>query len=178
MNICFIDFETTGIDVFLDEPIQIGAVLVNQKLEILKEFNSLIQINNEINITENAFVIHGLDKNLLAQAPSKHAVLKSFFKEIGTDFHFAGWNISFDIPFMRKICHIEGYMDQYNKIDYRHIDLQSIIYFLRMMHKIPENIISLSDTLNHFGIQRSFKHNALEDAKLTIAIYKEIMTKF
>jgi len=36
--ICFIDFETTGVDVFRDEPIEIGAVLVDDNLKIIKQF--------------------------------------------------------------------------------------------------------------------------------------------
>lgn len=36
--ICFIDFETTGIDVFRDEPIDFGAVLVDFNLTIKNEF--------------------------------------------------------------------------------------------------------------------------------------------
>ena len=178
MNICFLDFETTGVNVFYDEPIQIGAILVNEELEIIGEFSSLINIDKEIGITQDAFLIHGMNRDYLKYAPSKAEVLKSFFINMGTDFHFAGWNISFDIPFMRKICHMEGFMDQYNMINYRHIDVQSIIYFLRNASRIPKNIISLTDTLNYYGVERAIQHNALEDARLTFAIFKIIKTQF
>ena len=41
-NICFIDFETTGIDFFKDQPLELGALLVNKDLEIIEKFHSLI----------------------------------------------------------------------------------------------------------------------------------------
>lgn len=178
MRICFIDFETTGSNAFKDYPIQIGAILVNDRVEIENEFFSDIYIDSNIEISQEAYNIHGIDFEKLRHAPIRSQVLSNYFKLIGTDYCFAGWNISFDVTFMRKLCHEEGYMTNYDAINYRHIDLQSIIYYLRQTGKIPNNIYSLSDMTNYLGISRFEKHNALEDAKLAYTVYKYIFYNY
>ena len=175
MNICFIDFETTGNNIFLDTPIQLGAILVNHDLKVIKKFNSEMFLAKRVKISEKALSIHGLTHESLKLSPRRKSVVKSFFNTFGTDFCFAGWNISFDVPLMRKLC-IEGQiLDQYNKIDYHHIDVQSIVSYLRITKRLPQDIITLSDTISFFGLRRRKKHNALEDAILTFKVYKHLL---
>ena len=175
MNICFIDFETTGNNIFLDTPVQLGAILVDQNLKVIKKFNSEMFLAKSIKISEKALSIHGLNHEKLKQSPRRKSVVKSFFNLFGTDYCFAGWNISFDVPLMRKLC-IEGQvLDLYNKIDYHHIDVQSVVTYLRVTNKIPSEIITLNDAVSYFGLKRRIKHNALEDAILTFKVYKKLL---
>ena len=124
--ICFIDFETTGIDVFRDEPIEFGAILVNNKMKIINEFSSKVSINKSVYLTKRAFNIHNISNEKLKDAPNPKDVINKFFNEFGTDYRFSGWNISFDVSFFRKLCHKNGMMVKYNKINHRHIDTQSL----------------------------------------------------
>jgi DNA polymerase-3 subunit epsilon len=176
--ICFIDFETTGIDVFRDEPIEFGAVLVDYNLNIKNEFSSKMSINKSVYLTKRAFNIHNISIEDLDNSPNQKEVVNKFFIEFGTDFRLGGWNTSFDVSFLRKMCHKNGMMVSYNKINHRHIDIQSLGFLAVELGLVDLSINSLSDWVNYFGFNRSITHTALEDAKLTFEIYKELLYLF
>jgi DNA polymerase-3 subunit epsilon len=174
--ICFIDFETSGIDVFKDYPIEFGAVLVDDELNIIKEFHSYINPERKRKISSAALKIHGLTPEFLTNMPNSMEVISSFFTEMGCDYKLAGWNISFDVVFLRKMAHQNSMMREFNKINYRHLDIQSISY---LYNKINANSIeknSLDSMCKMFNLKRNDKHNALDDAKLTFEIYKRIIS--
>lgn len=176
--ICFIDFETTGIDVFRDEPIEFGALLVDDKMEIVNEFSSKISTNKSVYLTKRAFKIHNISSEEINNAPNPKEVINNFFNEFGTDYRLSGWNISFDVSFLRKLCHKNGMMVNYNKINHRHIDVQSFGYLAIELGLIAHNNNSLNDWINYFGYKRSMNHSAIEDVKLTFRVYKELLTTF
>lgn len=176
--ICFIDFETTGIDVFRDEPIEFGAFLVDLDLNVKKEFSSKIYLRNSVYLTKRAFKIHNISVETLNKAPNQKEVLINFFNEFGTDYRFGGWNINFDVSFLRKMCHKNGMIVRYNKINHRHIDIQSLAFLAVELGFVKQGIDSLNDWVNYFGLKRMSNHSALEDAKLTFQIYKELLNIF
>lgn len=175
MNLCFIDFETTGSDLFIDQPIQLGAILVDKNLKVIKSFQSEMFLPKKVKISEIAFSIHGLSYENLKLSPKRKKVIESFFDTLGTDYCFAGWNTSFDVPFMKKLCFESKLMDKFKKVDYHHIDVQSIATYLRIIQKLPSNLITLNDIISYFGLSRLNKHNALEDAELTFQVYKNLL---
>lgn len=177
-NICFIDFETTGIDVFKDSPIDFGAVLVDHNLEIIKTFQSLIYPRNKRQFRSSAIKTHGIRLEDLSSAPDQNEVLSSFFNEFGTEYMFAGWNINFDVSFFRGMCHHQNKMKLYNSINHRHIDIQSLNFFAKQLKVVDSDINSLSDLSNYFNINRSIKHSALEDAKITLLVYRNLLQLF
>lgn len=174
-NICFIDFETTGSNVFEHDPIEIGAVLINQEFHIVNEFFSTIKPRNGSKNTLTAFRIHKIKLVELENAPTSKQVINKFFKEFRVNYCFAGWNISFDVPFFRKMCYLNDMIDSYNNIDYRHIDVQTICRIARELKLIEANVRSLDDCAKYFNLTRSTTHNALEDARLTFYVYQELM---
>jgi DNA polymerase-3 subunit epsilon len=176
--ICFIDFETTGIDVFRDEPIEFGAVLVDYNLKIENEFSSKISIKKSVYLTKRAFNIHNISIEDLDKSPSQKEVVNKFFNKFGTDFRLGGWNLSFDVSFLRKICHKNGMMVRYNKINHRHIDTQSLGFLAAELGLVEQSNNSLNDWVNYFGFKRRNNHSALEDAKLTFEVYKELLCLF
>ncbi len=176
--ICFIDFETTGIDVFRDEPIDFGAVLVDFDWTIIKEFSSTISINKSVYLTKKSFNIHNISKEILEKSPNQKEVISKFFNQFGTDFRLGGWNTSFDVSFLRKICHKNGMMVQYNRINHRHIDAQSLGFLACELGLVKSGISSLNDWINYFGLIRSNNHSAIEDAKLTFQVYIELLNLF
>lgn len=176
--ICFIDFETTGIDVFRDEPIEFGAVLINDNLKIINEFSSKISLGKSVYLTKNAFKIHNISVEELRDAPNQREVTNKFFSEFGTDFRLGGWNISFDVSFLRKMCHKNGMMVKYNKINHRHIDAQSLGYLAVEIGLIEKENNSLSSWVDYFGFERTENHSAIEDAILTFKVYKALISLF
>lgn len=174
--ICFVDFETTGIDIFRDEPIEIGAVLVDENLTIKKEYSSKIAINKSVYLTKRAFKIHNISSEEASQSRLPKEVMVDFFQSLGTDYRFGGWNINFDVSFFRKLCHKSGLMVKYNKINHRHLDIQTIGFLTNQLGLLPTNQNSLSDWIQYFGLKRGSYHSALEDSKLTLEVYKSLLS--
>ena len=171
---CFIDLETTGSDYANDYPIQIGAILVDiQNFKIIKKYSSLINVPEGVIISKKAKEIHGLEIKDIKNAPKPKKVLKDFFNEFGTDYAFAGWNVCFDVSFFRKICIENGFNNQYKKINFHHLDVQSIAKYLKIKGNI-EGEISLINLCKIYNLKRSENHDALEDAKLSFEVLKRL----
>jgi DNA polymerase III epsilon subunit-like protein len=173
-NICFIDFETTGANLFEDEAIQIGAILVGNDYESPIEFKSFIKPPEKIKNTSKALQIHGIRTKELITEPGPRKVLLKFFGEFGTNYCFGGWNISFDIPFFKKLAYENGFQRFYDQINYRHLDVQSICRLLKYLDLVDQELNSLSDFTDYFGIERSKTHDALEDARITSQLFIEV----
>lgn len=174
-RLCFLDFETTGVIDYISDPIEIGAVLVDENLEVISSFVSRIKPLSKQAFSEEAYKIHGISYEETLNAPGYHSVLMSFFGELGYEYRFAGWNIGFDTSFFKKMCYYSGNIDLYSKINYRSVDIQTIAYCLKNMGMLPENINSLSDAAKFFGIRRAEKHNALDCAEVALEVYKMCM---
>lgn len=170
---CFLDLETTGINLFQDHTIEIGAVLVDENFQIIKTFHSFIKPDKVISFSNASKKVHGLTESFFDDKTSSTIVLDHFFHEMGTDFRFVSWNISFDISFFKKLCHTTKMTEQFNKINYRHIDLQSIFYWYCARHSL-NNMSSLDDACAYFHIPRSKYHNALEDAQIAYQVFKKL----
>jgi DNA polymerase III subunit epsilon len=177
-RICFIDFETSGINVFRDEPMEIGAILVNDDFTIVSEFHSYIKPSKKYYIRKTAFDIHNISFTNLLNEPEQKEVLNTFFDSFGTDYRFGGWNISFDVSFFRKMCSKNGMMVKYNKINHHHLDVQSINILANQLKLFPAELSSLSQIADHFNIKRKIKHSAIEDAIITMKVYKELLNLF
>jgi len=176
-NICFIDFETTGLNLIKDYPIEIGAVLVDSNLDIIKKFQSYIKPTNSFEIEAPSFNIHGISEEIVMSAPSELSVLTSMFAELGTNYRIAAWNMSFDLSFFKAWCYRNSFGKILEEINYRHIDVQTICFIAKEMGCISENINSLSQLLTYFGFTRSKYHNALEDAELLYRVYVLLIKK-
>lgn len=177
-NIVFLDFETTGINVFDSDPIEIGAIQINEKLQIINQFSSHIKPSSTKIMRRSSFNTHGYEIDDLNNKPNQREVLEKYFNIFGTDYCFAGWNISFDIPFFRKMCFKNGYIHLFNKIDYHHIDVQTIAKLSVEIDLINSKKISLEQFAKSFKLKRSKLHSALEDSIITYKIYKNIIKKF
>lgn len=175
MDICIIDFETTGVDVFKDNPIELGAILISEEWEIKAKYHSYIKPRTKRSFSISSKNIHGIEVMNLVSSPAQKEVLDDFLGTFGTDYRFAGWNINFDVSFFRRMCHNNKMMRTYNQIYHRHIDVQSIVYYLKATNKLPQNLSSLNDLAEFFSIKRSQKHNALEDAEITFNVFKNLM---
>lgn len=175
MNICFLDFETTGPNPLVDKAIEIGAVLMNDYGEVIKKFSSFIKPEGNIYLTESAKCVHNISLETINNADSESCVITKFFEEFGTDYRFASWNINFDVTLMRNICHRNNLTSQFQKVHYRHIDVQSISYFINKIGLYNKELNSLNDLAEYFGVKRSKEHSALEDSIILAAIFNKIV---
>jgi DNA polymerase-3 subunit epsilon len=98
INFVSIDFETTGLDLQKDEPIQVGIIKFDHNLKIQEKFVSYIKPKKNIKELKNIVkFITGLNLNELKDAPSINDIkdkIKSFFNK---NTIIIGHNVNFDL---------------------------------------------------------------------------------
>lgn len=98
----FLDLETTGTDHNKDEIIQIWLIEVNQNLEVVKSFESLVKPQQQEQLKDIVHFLTWLKLQDLQKAPSmeelKDAVSEYFDENTVIIWH----NIDFDIQFLQK----------------------------------------------------------------------------
>jgi DNA polymerase III epsilon subunit-like protein len=175
-DICFVDFETTGVELWLHHPIQIGAILADgETLETKAEFSQCIRPPRGAHTTKLAFRIHEIDLSALASARTPKSVLTDFFGAFGTNYVFGGWNIHFDIGYFRQLCTANGFKRMFSSIGHRHLDVQSVFQFLVKSGLACTDGNSLDDACRYFGISRPARHDALQDARATLDVYRSCL---
>ena len=88
-----LDFETTGLDITKDEPIQIGIVAIDANGKVTDSFQSLIKPNKKTDELKHIVgFITGLSITDLESAPTRDEILQQiqkFFDEFSDDNHVA-----------------------------------------------------------------------------------------
>ncbi len=159
-KICVLDIETTGLDPYQHEIIEIGAVIDNITFNVKVEplhIETADQVSLEINGYTNA---EWMDSLPVADA---FKLLHSFAK--GTV--MASYNVSFDWVFMQRV---------YSQIrlpipfDYHRLDIMTMAW-----SKFGE-ILSLEKVCNKLDIEPEPKvHRALNGAMKAYNVYKKLI---
>ena len=150
------DVETTGLDPYCDQIIEIGAVIYENGIQS-QTFHSLIK--NRFEISEKAQKVNNITEEELKTAPNEKQVIDRFVKFIGDALEektiMCAHNAKFDIEFISKTLERCGYNG-------------NIRYFdtLKLSYKLLKNISNhKQETIaKHLGIEYNVKHRALEDA--------------
>ena len=112
-----LDFETTGLDITKDEPIQIGIVAIDEQGNVTDKFQSLIKPDKKTDELKHIVgFITGLSIADLEAAPTREEVLPQIQKYFDEDTIVIGHNIKFDLDFLEKYfpeCKYAGSIDTY-----------------------------------------------------------------
>jgi DNA polymerase-3 subunit epsilon len=93
-----LDFETTGLDIIKDEPIQIGIVVADADFRIINSYQSLIKPKKDIKQLKSVVShITGLQLSDLSDSPSMEDILDQVKTLITPNSILIGHNIAFDI---------------------------------------------------------------------------------
>jgi DNA polymerase-3 subunit epsilon len=93
-----IDVETTGLSPFRnDRVIEIAAVVVDSKGNIIREFVSLVNPMRDVGPTR----IHGLRARDVAQAPTFRQILPAFLETVSGTTALVGHQLRFDLSFLQ-----------------------------------------------------------------------------
>lgn len=114
----FLDFETTGLDVSQDFPIQIAMILVDHHFRILKSYNSYISVPDSVlNLKSNVSYMTGIDLDTIKSQGQEIALIQNQIAEFfGEKTIIIGQNIAFDIWFLKKFfpdCKFADSLDSY-----------------------------------------------------------------
>jgi DNA polymerase III epsilon subunit-like protein len=177
-KIIAIDVETTGFSKGADithnhQIVSIGLIIADANFKPLDKFYCEIKWNGTSHWDKNAERVHGLSKEYLEEHgdTEEDAVLKiaefllAHFE--ATDYlYFLGHNPrNFDIPFFLKLT---NKYDVYFKLGHRTVDSFSVGFTtLGTMN---------SDELFSYFYDTREKHNALQDAEMSLGVCRKIKT--
>ncbi len=166
-----LDTETTGFRADQDDRlVEIGCLELINHLPTGRVFHRYI--NPERDMPEEAFKVHGLSSEFLADKPLFAAVVDEFMAFIG-DAPLVIHNATFDIGF------INAELKRLGRRDYAAgIPLERAIDTVRIARgKFPGAQVSLDALCRRFEIDNSArtKHGALLDAELLAEVYLELV---
>jgi DNA polymerase III epsilon subunit-like protein len=102
VNYMFIDTETTGINTYTDDIIQIAYIIYDDKFKLLKKVDKLV-IPEKCLIPKNAFDVHKITHKKILKANNRFAdVFTEFIKDVNDVKHIIGHNVAFDINMIKN----------------------------------------------------------------------------
>lgn len=157
-----IDLETTGLDPFFDEIIEIGALKVENGI-IIDKYQTLVKPENEID--EYVEELTGITNEMLADAPKPETILTDIIDFIG-DNVLVGHNVNFDINFLYDYS-----VGFYNKtVSNDFVDTMRLSK--RLLPELAHH--RLCDLIKHYSIECNAQHRALEDCYSTYSALNKL----
>lgn len=188
-----IDLETTGLEVGYNEVTEVGAVLLDNKLNILDEFQSYVRIDYPERGYErmihtqdglvDVFEYTGITPEQLAGAPKPNTVANKLVKFIKHrvkqdlkhhDICLLGQNTRFDYSMLETIFVKEPWI-----FDYHVISIDSIFtaWYFKKYGVLPEKVGQFQ-MCKEIGIVNMKEHDAMSDIKTTITILKYMLSEW
>lgn len=157
------DIETTGLDSFENEIIEIGALKVKDG-KVVDSFDHLIKPSHPINsfITD----LTGITNEMVENAESIEEVLEQFINFIGDNI-LMGHNVNFDINFVYD--HAEKYNNHILNNDF----VDTLRLARQLLPKLPHH--RLSDLADYYNIDKTGHHRALKDVEMTLDVYNHLL---
>lgn len=161
-----LDTETTGLSPAMgDRLVEIGCVELINHIPSGRHYH--VYINPQRSMPEEAFRVHGLSEEFLADKPLFGAVTADFLAFIG-DATLIIHNAAFDIGFLNAELERAGHRPLINPV----IDT---VMLARDKH--PGARVSLDALCKHYGIDNSRRtlHGALLDSEILAEVYLELI---
>jgi DNA polymerase-3 subunit epsilon len=162
-----LDTETTGLDPLRgDRLVEIGCVEIFNRMPTGQTFHR--HINPERDMPAEAFAVHGLSSEFLADKPLFAGVVDEFLQFIA-DAPLVIHNASFDISF------INAELDRLKRPPIARERLVDTLLLARRKHPGVSN--RLDDLCSRYAIDNSrrTKHGALLDAELLAEVYIDLI---
>jgi DNA polymerase III subunit epsilon len=162
-----LDTETTGLDPLRgDRLIEVGCIELFNRMPTGQTFHRYI--NPERDISAEAFAVHGLSTEFLADKPFFHEVAEELLAFLG-DAPLVIHNASFDISF------INAELDRLRRPPIPRERLVDTLLLARRKHPGVSN--KLDDLCSRYAIDNSrrSKHGALLDAELLAEVYVDLI---
>ncbi len=162
-----LDTETTGLDPLRgDRLVEIGCVEVFNRMPTGQTYH--VYINPQRDMPQEAFAVHGLSTEFLADKPLFPAVVNGFMDFIG-DAPLVIHNASFDISFINA---------ELERIKWPTIGRDRLVDTLLLARRKHPGVSNrLDDLCSRYSIDNSHrtKHGALLDAELLAEVYIDLV---
>ena len=190
MNYIFYDFETSGLNYYFDQPIQLAAKLVDENFSVIDELNEKCRLRDGVIPSPTAMLITKTDLEDLNTKQSFYEFMDKVHKKFTSwsPAIFIGYNnINFDEKFLRSSFYQSLYAPYLtNTNNNTRSDLFKIILTICNLEKsylnIPidkekgRKILKLEKLAENNNIAHKFAHDAMSDVDATLGIAELIKT--
>ena len=188
MHYLFFDLETGGADAKIHSIMTGYFAIYDKDFNLISDLELLLKPNDgHIVAEEEALKITGLDVITHLQNPRTvtyevgASMLNAFLdknkiKGKRKSFRPAGHNIDFDLRFLFEQLIPE---DEWKKqVHHNTLDTLRILTFLQDVGFLPSELGKLETLVEYFGIPLGKAHDAKEDIKMTVEVYKKMQGLF
>lgn len=167
VSFAVIDFETTGVDPHNDRIVQLAAVVVNGRGDIVDSFDTVVRPENPDTYVHGAEHIHGISEEDVSRGMPLRQALQRLWS-ISDGRHIAAHNAPFDIGFL----HAESDRVGLDRRVEHYIDTLSLS---RRTDTERVRRHTLDALCEHYGIDRERSHEARSDATATAELLVKLM---
>lgn len=161
-DLLFFDIEATGLNVIKDRIVQLAMIKFSPGNPEPEEWTSLINPGHVL-ISEEAYAVHGISSEMVANQPIFEQVASKVFAFIGNA-DLAGYNSDrYDIPMLMEELGRAGF--DLNPSKRRTIDVQKIFYKME-----PRTLSAAYKLYCSKHIENA--HDALADVRATVEVLK------
>lgn len=184
MKILYFDVETTGLDSEENDVFQLaGAIEINGRIQ--EEFNFDIRPFNLANVSPEALQVTQKTFSELESYPNSVLIHDEFVRLLSKyvdkfdkadKFYPAGYNVQFDIDFLRSFffkCGDRYYGSWFN---YRWLDPYPVLHILESLGYLKLDNYKLETVCDYLGIDID-AHDAMSDIRATINVFNYVRKK-
>ncbi len=182
-NILWLDTETTGLDPNKNFLFQLSYInTLNNQIKFDNDLYMRPQYIEQFQIEKAAFDKHKKTIEEIQNYKLEAEQLKVFFNDLtssGNKFYLAGYNVKFDIEFLKALFARHNYIitDYFN---YLYLDVLQLVINLKLAGKINPINCKLETILQYFDLIKDINslHNAKQDILCTKMLYDFLINKF
>ena len=189
-KVLWLDVETTGLDCRKHGLREVGFIIEIDGVEVDKgafKINPFTYTTRDVEIDDYALEISKVSIEDLESYDRVSYCFKELMKKLvkyvnvndkNDCFVIAGYNVAFDIGFIKEWFIDMGLQDSYKDLfHYKSLDVFSLVFNLRHLGLNSAENDKLETMCNYFDIQID-AHNALSDIEATKKLYELICEKF
>ena len=159
-----VDVETSGLNLWEDRLISIGAVaVVNGKIDLGDSFYVVLQ-QATVSAREN-ILLHGIGASAQTTGMPAADALLAFLEFLGKD-PLIAFHVTFDQTMIQRA------MRRFLGFSFKHAWSDMAYVMPALNPDLASNYRSLDDWINHFAIRNDARHNALADALVTAQLFQ------
>ncbi len=161
-----IDVETTGLDPTRHACVELGAILLDEKFDVVWEYSSLMKPWPGAEFCADALKVHRIRSEVAQVAEPAEKVVRDFHQRFDREtapLVVAGWNVWFDVSFLKVLYHRAGLAWPFG---HRFLDVQSIVSFFFGLREVSQ-AFAIEKCLGETQI-----HRALADARQTVQLLR------
>lgn len=188
--LCSVDCETTGLDPYLHEIIEICVLPLNSEYKPMRDimpFHAVMKPDRPEQISNKAMKVNHLSLSELMGQGLDQFQCADFFCEwfdnlrlaVGKKISPLGQNYCFDQAFIKRWLGIEAYQDifHYHYRDTMHSALFLNDYATQQAEKTPYPKVNLAYLCSQLNVVNPDAHSALGDAIATAEVYRKMLMR-